>query len=90
MTKNENTLLDIDGHVLREGDTAILLSAPDELLSNLPSEDQEAIKDQVGKTMLVHGFDEYGHVELEFKSADETIHFIWVKPVFLRAIGSMG
>ena len=81
-------MLDIDGEHLQEGDSVILLNAPDELLFDLPSQDQAAIKPQVGKVMSVQGFDEYGHVELEFKLGEEMIHFIWVKPLFLRKIKS--
>ena len=84
MTKSKDQVLDVNGEILLEGDSVVLLNAPDELLSDLPSEDQADIKAQAGKAMLVQGFDEHGHVELEFKSEDEMIHFIWVKPLYLR------
>lgn len=78
--------LDVDGHPLVEGDLVTLLSASEELLRGLPSEDQTAIKTQVGKTMPVQGFDEHGNVELEFKSEDEMLHSIWIKPLDLRKL----
>lgn len=84
----EKTLLDADGTSLQEGDLVVFLSAPDELLSNLPSEDQSAIRAQVGKSLTVQGFDQYGHVELEFKSEEGAFHSIWVKPSYLRKSGS--
>lgn len=79
-------VLDVDGVCLQEGDATILLDVSAELLSGLPSEDQSAIKEQVGKALLVQGFDDHGNVELEFKSEDETIHFIWVAPSCLRKL----
>lgn len=82
--KSKDSVLDADGEALKEGDSVILLNAPDELLSDLPFEDQVAIKAQVGKAMPVQSFDEHGNVELEFKSDDEMIHYIWVKPLYLR------
>lgn len=82
--KSKNLVLDADGETLKKGDFVILLNAPDELLSNLPTEDQMAIKDQVGKTIPVQDFGENGDVELEFESEDETIHFIWINPSHLR------
>jgi len=84
MMKSKDQVLDVNGEILREGDPVVLLNAPDELLSDLPSEDRADIKAQVGKAMLVQSFDDHGHVELEFKSEDEMMHFIWVKPLCLR------
>jgi len=82
--KNKTQVFDVDGEILKEGDTVILLQAPNELLSDLPDEDQTAINDQIGKTMSIQGFDEYSHVELEFVSEDEMMHFIWVDSSNLR------
>lgn len=58
--------------------------APEALISSLPLEDQEAIKAQEDIPMAIVGFDEYGHVELEFTSEDDgthtRTHTIWVAP----------
>lgn len=86
MKTDKNSELDASGDLLKEGDLAILLEAPDELLSGLPVEDQMDIKSQVGFEVEVQSFDEYGNVELEFTSKNETIHFIWVKPLYVRKI----
>ena len=82
--KKIDSILDADGETLQEGDPVILLNAPDDLLLNLPSEDQVAIRAQVGKSMQVQGFDEHGNVELEFKDDNEMIHFIWIGSSHLR------
>ncbi len=79
-----HSIFDTDGEPLLEGDTVILLNAPDELLLGLMAEDQLAIRAQIGKKMPIQGFDEHGNVELEFKSDDENTHFIWVKPINIR------
>lgn len=64
-------------------------SAPDELLSGLPEDDQLAIREIVGKELRVKGFDEYGHVELWFIDQEETYHYIWVRPSELEIVGDM-
>lgn len=69
---------------LAEGDMVFFKKAPEALISGLPLEDQEAIKAQEEKPMAIVGFDEYGHVELEFTSKEDgtykEIHTIWVAP----------
>lgn len=82
----KDSILDADGKILQEGDSVILLNAPDELLSDLPSEDQAAIKTQTGMAMSVQGFDEHSHVELAFTSEDKIIPFIRAKSLCLRKL----
>jgi hypothetical protein len=50
------------------------------LIVGLPEEEQRDIKAQEGKTMKVIGFDDYGYAEMEFISASQRIHTIWVQP----------
>lgn len=87
MTEKEH--LDSQARPLRRGDKVIYLDAREHLLSGLPFSDQEAIKAQVGKEMMVEGFDNYGNVELEFlEEADaHHSHTIWVEPDCLKKIG---
>ena len=77
-------VIDVSGTTLKVGDYVILLDAPEELLRNLYPEDKAAICTQVGKSLEVQGFDDYGHAELEFIDFSGIIHFIWVKGSVLR------
>ncbi|TAL34886.1 MAG: hypothetical protein EPN97_07855 [Alphaproteobacteria bacterium] len=76
--------IDANGKNLAEGDKVLFKKAPEALLSGLPLEDQDNIKTQEGKPLEIIGFDEYGHVEIMFTSADEGTHkritTIWVDP----------
>ena len=67
------------------GDTVILTSVPPGLLQGLPMEDQEALKEAVGKQVLLIAYDDTGRAELEFKDRQAVIHFIYVNPNFIRA-----
>ena len=78
--------LDSQGETLGKGDKVIFLEAREHLLRGLPVSDQEAIKAQVSKEMVVEGFDDYGNVELEFIDAEDIYHTIWVEPDCLRKI----
>jgi hypothetical protein len=52
----------------------LYLEAWETLLAGLPANDEAAIRLRVGKEMMVEGFDDYGHVELEFlEPGDEYI-----------------
>lgn len=77
-------IVDANGTTLQIGDYVVLLEAPEELLRDLPSEDKVAIQAQVGRSLEVQGFDEYGHAELEFTDMNGTMHFIWVKGLVLQ------
>lgn len=63
---------------LHPGDIVILASAPPSLMRGLPSEDQDAIRDVVGKPILYTGMS-HGQAELEFKDAKGDFHTIWVE-----------
>jgi len=82
--KAKNSVFDADGNLLLEGDAVTLIEVPSELLSGLLKEDQVDIQSQVGLTMQIQEFDDYGNAELEFESKDGMVHFIWVNPLCLR------
>jgi hypothetical protein len=53
----------------KPGDTVVLLEIPPGLLDGLPTEDQEAIAEAVGKPIRLNDYDENGRAELEFRTA---------------------
>lgn len=77
---------DAHGKEIMSGMRVRLIVAPPELLTGLPESDQAAIVAAVGKEMVVEEFDSYGHVELMFKDAQDTIHFIWVRPTAVEIL----
>jgi hypothetical protein len=70
----------------KAGEQVVLISAPAELLSGLPMEDQKAISDVVGKPILLTDYPEDGRAELEFTDSDGIIHFIYVQPTQIKAV----
>lgn len=62
------------------GDDVVIVTTPEQLLEGLPDEDQTAILAQVGQTLKVSGFDEYGYAEIEFVDAKGIAHTIWIEP----------
>jgi hypothetical protein len=68
----------------KPGDTVILVDVPPGMLSRLPKEDQEAIKEVVGKPVMLNEYDDAGRAELEFKDRGGEIHFIYVAPEFIK------
>jgi hypothetical protein len=69
----------------KPGDTVVLTSAPPGLLKGLPTEDQDALTEAVGKPVLLLAYDDDGRAELEFKDRHGVIHFIYVNPDMIRA-----
>jgi hypothetical protein len=59
------------------GDPVVLISIPATLMSDLPEEDQVAIRSVVGRTVTFAGFS-YGQAEVEFKDKEGDDHTIWV------------
>jgi len=80
-----NISRDADGHLLEHGDTVIVLRIPEWLQRGLPDEDRLAMNDQVGRELVVAGFDGHGHVELEFL-AENGNHTIYIDGGSLRRI----
>ena len=85
-TKNMLEPIDKNGTKISKGTWVRMPSAPDELLSGLPEDDQLAIRDIIGKELRVKGFDKNGHVELWFIDKKETYHYIWVRPSELEVV----
>jgi hypothetical protein len=67
------------------GDMVVLAAIPDGFLDDLPDEDQQAIKDIMGKPVLLNEYDDAGRAELEFKDRDGQVHFIFVAADFIKA-----
>ncbi len=68
---------------VKPGVAVVLTKIPPGLVDGLPTEDQRAISEIVGKSVLLVGYDADGRADLEFKDDDGTIHFIWVAPHFI-------
>jgi hypothetical protein len=69
----------------KPGDTVVLVGVPPGMLDNLPVEDQQAMKDALGKPVLLNEYDDTGRAKLEFKDLNGLIHFIYVHLDFIRA-----
>jgi hypothetical protein len=67
----------------KPGDSFVLIEIPPGLLDGLPTEDQEAISDAVGKPIRLNVYDEKGRAELEFRDRNGVIHFIFVMQDFI-------
>jgi len=61
----------------------VLREIPAGLLDDLPEEDQEAIREIVGKPVLLSGYDDAGRAELEFTDRNGNFHSIFVAPAFV-------
>lgn len=70
-------ITDENGALVTQGSLVVLKTIPSELTNGLPLADVRAIEAQKNTEMIVAGFDDYGHVELEFVY-EGNIHFIWV------------
>jgi hypothetical protein len=66
------------------GDMVILWQAVPRLLEGLPSADQKAIAEVVGKPILFVRYDETGRAELEFTDGLGEIHSIYVSPEAIK------
>ena len=68
----------------RPGGKVVLIEVPPGLLDDLPTEDQKAISNVVGKPIVLNEYDDDGRAELEFNDADGNSHLIYVSPDFIR------
>jgi hypothetical protein len=68
---------------LKPGTTVVLRDVPPGFLNDLPTDDQEAISEVIGKAVTFNEYDEEGRAELEFKDSNGAIHFIYVRPEFI-------
>jgi hypothetical protein len=68
----------------KAGDKVVLTAVPPGMLDDLPTEDQQAITEAVGKPILLTGYDDDGRAELEVQDASADFRFIYVRPEFIR------
>jgi hypothetical protein len=66
------------------GDMVVLTTIPKGFLDDLP-EDQQAIREIVGKPVLLNEYDDVGRAELEFNDRDGQTHFIFVAADCIKA-----
>ncbi len=66
------------------GTTVVLKRVPPGFLDDFPFDDQRAITAIVGKPVLLVEYDDVGRAELELTADRAVIHFIYVKPEFMR------
>jgi hypothetical protein len=71
--------VDRNGTPIALRDVVTLEEVSQGLLRGLPPEDQLAIKQQVGKTLEIVGFNDQGYPELEFVDQSGVYHTIWVE-----------
>lgn len=76
--------LDRNGNPIAAGDNVRVVEIPAQLPCGLPQEDQLAIRQQVGRTLIIAAFNEDGHAELEFIDGSGCMHTIWLAPCFLE------
>ncbi len=69
---------------LKPGRKVVLKALPPGLIEGLPEEDQRAILAVVGKPIVLNEYDRGGRAELEFTDSEDTIHFIYVHPKFIK------
>jgi hypothetical protein len=68
----------------KAGDLVVLAEIPAGFLDNLPAEDRQAIREVVGKPILLTEYDERGKAQLEFIDRKGVIHFVYVSPSLIR------
>ena len=70
----------------RPGTRVVITKEPTDLLHGLSLSEQEAILAIVGKPVRLVAYDADGRAELEFLDRDNYLHFIYVDPVYIKAI----
>jgi len=69
----------------KPGDKVVLGTVPPGLLRGLPREDQKAIREIVGKPVLLEEYDDDGRAVLTFTDSENMEHSIFVRPEFIAA-----
>jgi hypothetical protein len=69
---------------IKPGERVVLRELPPGFLDDLPGTDQKAIRQILGKPVLVEGIEDDGRVELQFVDDQGDFHFIYVDPRFVR------
>ncbi len=72
------------------GEKVVLTVLPSGLVDDLPKEDQDAVREIVGKPVLLSDYDEEGRAELQFTDRNGIIHFIYVSTSLLRCVKENG
>jgi hypothetical protein len=67
----------------KPGEKVILKELPPGFVDDLPEEDQRAISAVVGKPILLNKYEGDGRAELEFKSGDGHLHYLYIDPKFI-------
>jgi len=70
----------------KPGDKVVLATLPPGLLRGLPSEDQKAIRDILGKPVLLEQYDDDGRAVLTFTDSKNVAHSIFVSPKSITTI----
>ena len=82
--------IDCNGKIINIGDEVEFVIVEDSLLSDLPKEDQNAIKAQKNKVLVVSNIDESGTLEIDFEykrsDLETTYHTIWSAPHCFRLV----
>jgi hypothetical protein len=78
--------LDRNRNLVIDGDHVKIIEIPERLTAGLPEEDKVAINSQVGKVLIVQGFEKDGSVELEFIDDAGHYHTIWIDPNCLARV----
>lgn len=62
----------------------LLTAIPQGFLDDLTEEDQQAIREILGKRVLLNEYDDAGRAELEFRDHEGTLHYLYVAPEFIK------
>jgi hypothetical protein len=68
----------------KPGEKVVLTSLPPGFLDDLPVENQEAIRQMLGKPVRLNEYDVEGRAELEFTDSTGQIHFVYVSPSVIK------
>ena len=69
------------------GEIVILTAIPRGMLDDLPEDDQRAIKEIVGRPVLLSEYDDVGRAEIEFTDRSGQLHSLFVAPEFIARSG---
>jgi hypothetical protein len=68
----------------KPGQKVILSALPQGFIDDLPEDDKRAISAVVGKPVVLNKYERDGRAELEFTDNEQTAHFIYVDPRFIK------
>jgi hypothetical protein len=64
----------------------VITREPPDLLYGLSINNKEAILEMIGRPVLLVAYDADGRAELEFIDKNRMLHFIYVDPVYIKAV----